>query len=84
MYAVRPLDVASPQSPAKNVVHRENGNPLKGRTRCFAIPFTRTALAGALTALAAGPALAQEFKARLNGFFEIGALDNNTGAILTN
>lgn len=41
-------------------------------------------LVGALAASSAGNAVAQEFKARLNGFFEIGALNNNTGAILTN
>src|SRR6266700_932678 len=41
-------------------------------------------LAVFLTVLAAGSAVAQEYKARLNGFFEIGALNNNTGAILTN
>jgi hypothetical protein len=33
--------------------------------------------------LAGGSAVAQEYKARLNGFFEIGALNNNTGAVLT-
>jgi hypothetical protein len=37
----------------------------------------------ALAVLAAGPAFAQEFKARLNGFFEIGAINAETGAILT-
>ena len=41
-------------------------------------------LAVFLTAFAAGSAVAQEYKARLSGFFEIGALTNNTGAILTN
>jgi hypothetical protein len=33
--------------------------------------------------VAGGSAIAQEYKARLNGFFEIGALNNNTGAVLT-
>src|SRR6266513_1143290 len=41
-------------------------------------------LAVFLTVFAAGSAVAQEYKARLSGFFEIGALNNNTGAILTN
>jgi hypothetical protein len=36
-----------------------------------------------LLVIAAGSATAQEFKARLSGFFEIGALNNNTGAILS-
>jgi hypothetical protein len=44
----------------------------------------RSGLPVALAVLTVGPALAQEFKARLNGFFEIGALNANTGAILTN
>jgi hypothetical protein len=54
-------------------------------------PIIRSGLAVILAILAAGPALAQEYKARLNGFFEIGALTNSvtalpnhTGAILTN
>jgi CHRD domain len=38
----------------------------------------------ALATLMAGPALAQEYKARINGFFEVGALNAETGAILTN
>jgi len=37
-----------------------------------------------LLVFAAGTSTAQEFKARLSGFFEIGARNNNTGAILTN
>src|SRR3954453_15141027 len=37
----------------------------------------------ALAAGAAGPASAQEYKAKLDGFFEVGALNANTGAILT-
>ena len=36
-----------------------------------------------LATLMAGPALAQEYKAQLNGFFELGALNAETGAILT-
>lgn len=47
-------------------------------------PIIRSSLAVGLATLAAGPALAQEYKARLNGFFEIGALNAETGAILTN
>jgi hypothetical protein len=46
-------------------------------------PIISSSLAVFLTAFAAG-AVAQEYKARLSGFFEIGALNNNTGAILTN
>jgi hypothetical protein len=38
----------------------------------------------ALATLSVGPALAQEYKARLNGFNELGALNAETGAILTN
>ena len=44
----------------------------------------RTGLAGLLLVLAAGAAAAQEYTARLSGFFEIGPINNNTGAILTN
>jgi hypothetical protein len=44
----------------------------------------RSGLAAVLVALVAGAASAQEYKARLSGFFEIGALNANTGAILTN
>ena len=36
-----------------------------------------------LATLLAGPAFAQEYKADLNGFLELGALNNETGAILT-
>jgi CHRD domain-containing protein len=45
--------------------------------------LVRNGLVAALLVIAAGTATAQEFKARLSGFFEIGALNNNTGAILT-
>jgi CHRD domain len=45
--------------------------------------LTRIGLLAVLLVLAAGPSAAQDFKARLSGFFEIGALNNNTGAILT-
>ena len=42
-------------------------------------------LAVGLATLGVGPAFAEEeFKARLDGFFEIGALNNSSGAILTN
>ena len=44
----------------------------------------RSGLGLVFLSLAAGFATAQEFKARLDGFFEIGALNNETGAILTN
>jgi hypothetical protein len=37
----------------------------------------------ALATLSVGPALAQEYKAQLNGFAELGALNAETGAILT-
>ena len=37
----------------------------------------------ALATLSVGPALAQEYRARLNGFNELGALNAETGAILT-
>ena len=47
-------------------------------------PIIASGLAVALVALSPAPAAAQEYKARLNGFFEIGALNSNTGAILTN
>jgi hypothetical protein len=47
-------------------------------------PILRNGLAAFLVAFGASPVLAQEYKARLNGFFEIGALNANTGAILTN
>ena len=41
-------------------------------------------LAGGLAGLSAGFAQAQEFGARLNGFEELGALNSETGAILSN
>jgi hypothetical protein len=37
----------------------------------------------ALATLSVGPALAQEYRARINGFNELGALNAETGAILT-
>src|SRR5690348_15128200 len=40
-------------------------------------------LATGLAALSVGPALAQEYKAQINGFAELGALNAETGAILT-
>jgi len=46
--------------------------------------LVKTGLLAVLLVVAAGAATAQEFKARLSGFFEIGALNNNSGAILTN
>jgi len=46
--------------------------------------LVRSGLLAVLLVIVAGTATAQEFKARLSGFFEIGALNNNTGAILTN
>jgi hypothetical protein len=44
----------------------------------------RGALGSLLLVLAAGIATAQDYSARLSGFFEIGPINNNTGAILTN
>src|SRR5437868_8396248 len=44
----------------------------------------RSGFLAVLLVFAAGTSTAQEFKARLSGSFEIGALNNNTGAILTN
>jgi hypothetical protein len=44
----------------------------------------KVCLTVAFAALSVGPALAQEYKARLNGFNELGALNAETGAILTN
>ena len=41
-------------------------------------------LAGSIAAIFGGVAQAQEFGARLNGFEELGALNNETGAILSN
>jgi hypothetical protein len=43
----------------------------------------RSALAALLLVLAAGVVAAQDYKARLSGFFEIGSLTAPTGAILT-
>ena len=48
------------------------------------LPMIRSGLAAVLVVLGASTALGQEYKARLNGFFEIGALAGPTGAILTN
>src|SRR5215472_10233833 len=45
--------------------------------------FSRTGLVALLLVLTAGVAPAQEYSARLSGFFEIGPLNANTGAILT-
>jgi hypothetical protein len=47
-------------------------------------PIIASGLAVALVAFATHSAMAQEYRARLNGFFEIGALNANTGAVLTN
>jgi hypothetical protein len=44
----------------------------------------RGGLAAFLAVLAAGGVAAQEYTARLSGFFEIGPINANTGAILTN
>jgi hypothetical protein len=44
----------------------------------------RGALVSLLLGFAAGVASAQEYTARLSGFFEIGPINNNTGAILSN
>jgi len=44
----------------------------------------RSGLAGLLLVLAAGAAAAQEYTARLSGFSELGALNAETGSILTN
>src|SRR5947209_9121370 len=46
--------------------------------------IVRSGFAAVMLSLAAGMAAAQEFKARLDGFFEVGALNNESGAILTN
>ena len=46
-------------------------------------PIIRSGLTVAFATLMAGPALAQEYKAQLNGFLELGALNAETGAILT-
>jgi hypothetical protein len=46
--------------------------------------IVRSGLAAVVLSLAAGIGAAQEFKARLDGFFEVGALNNESGAILTN
>jgi hypothetical protein len=43
----------------------------------------KVSLTVALATLMVGPALAQEYKAQLNGFSELGALNAETGAILT-
>ena len=43
----------------------------------------KVSLTVALATLMVGPVLAQEYKAQLNGFFELGALNAETGAILT-
>jgi CHRD domain len=44
----------------------------------------RSVLAAFLLTIGAGVAAAQEYKARATGFFELGALNNETGAILSN
>jgi hypothetical protein len=47
--------------------------------------FLAAALAGAgLLSLASVPAGAQQFSGKFSGFAELGALNNNTGAILSN
>jgi hypothetical protein len=46
--------------------------------------LVKNGLLAVLLVVAAGAATAQEYKARLSGFFEIGGLNANTGAILTN
>src|SRR5438270_860748 len=43
----------------------------------------RSGLAALLATVAAASVVAQEYKAKLDGFFEVGALNANTGAILT-
>src|SRR6266496_437163 len=60
------------------------GRKLIGEGEMPRYSIISNSLAVFLTAFAAGSAVAQEYKARLSGFFEIGALNNNTGAILTN
>src|SRR5205814_451533 len=54
-----------------------------GRTTMLRSLLIRSGFLAVLLVFAAGTSTAQEFKARLSGFFEIGALNNNTGAILT-
>jgi hypothetical protein len=44
----------------------------------------RGALVSLLLGFAASVASAQDYTARLSGFFELGPINNNTGAILTN
>jgi hypothetical protein len=46
-------------------------------------PLIRNGLMAFLFGLTAGAATAQEYQAQLSGFFELGALNNETGAILT-
>ena len=58
-------------------------------TRCGLDLITRCGLAALLVVSGAGVAVAQntttqEYDAELSGFFEIGPINNNTGAILTN
>src|SRR6266567_253427 len=60
------------------------GRKLIGEGEMPRYSIISNSLAVFLIAFAAGSAVAQEYKARLSGFFEIGALNNNTGAILTN
>jgi hypothetical protein len=50
--------------------------------RCYNI--TASALAAAVVGFSASYACAQEFTAKLTGFQELGALNNQTGAILSN
>jgi hypothetical protein len=47
-------------------------------------PVIRSGSMAFVIALTAGAAIAEEYQAQLSGFFEIGALNANTGAILTN
>jgi hypothetical protein len=63
----------SPARPVKNL----------GEEHMLRYPIN-LGLTVALATLLAGPALAQEYKAQLNGFAELGALNAETGAILTN
>src|SRR5882672_1207195 len=46
--------------------------------------LTAAALAAGVAAFAAGQVCAEEFSARLNGFEELGALNGQTGAVLSN
>ena len=59
-------------------------NRHKGGKVMFSHKFFAAALAAAVTAFSASYAIADEFSARLSGFEELGALNNQTGAILSN